>query len=355
MRRTRPRTAFVSALAVFALAASPVAAQDVQYKTVSKMDLGGFINALARLGGGLEVEETTYIKGGKMRTDVEKSSTIMDFENGRYIWVDHEAKTYSMVTVEQMLEMAEQAAEKMKASQPAATSQGDGSTTLHGDSGDVKLDFALAVDRTNESEKVNGWGARRAFITMTTDATVEVEGEEEQAAGSLIVFVDMWASTDVPVHSATARLHENAAAQAYLGEAGNAAQSIGAAFMSDPQMSAALQKAGEEMQKIEGTPVRTTTYLVAVPPDMTFDRNLVLSPPKKESAARRIGGGMLRGALGRAAGQQQQQEEAAEATPQQKTVMTFISEMRDAKGANLSDSLFEPPAGYRQVEHGTGG
>ena len=357
MRRTCPRATFLTA-AVLVLAATPLAAQDVQYKTVSKMDLGGVINALARLGGGLEVEETTYIKGSKMRTDVDKSSTIMDFATGSYIWIDHEAKTYSTMTLAQMLEQAEQALAQAKASQanagaPQVTSSGDNATTIHTDSGDVHLEFDLDVDRTNETERVNGWNARRSIITMTTDATVETETEGEQEAGSLIVVVDLWSSTDVPVHDATRRLYESAAGQQYMQEAGNAAQSIGAAFAGDPRMSAALQKAGEEMQKIEGHAVKTTTYLVALAPGKEFDRSLVLEPQQKESAARRIGGGMLRGALGRAGGRQQQEQQEEEA-PSQKTVMTFISETRDAKAGNLADSLFEPPAGYRQVEHGTG-
>jgi hypothetical protein len=354
MRRIRRRTLFLAALALLALAGRPVAAQDVQYTTFSKADLGGFINAIAKLGGGLETNETTYIKGGRMRTDTEGASTIMDFAAGRYIWIDHKAKTYTVVTVEQMVAMANQAAAQVRASGEVDARGGEDSTTLHGDSGEVKLEFKLAVDRTNESQTINGWGAKRSFITMTTDATVKVEGEqEEQEAGSLVVFVDMWSSTDVPVYTATQRLQENTAARAYLEDAGNAAQGIGSAFAGDPQMSAALRQAGEEMQKIEGAAVRTTTYVVGVPPTIQFDKDLVLNP-KKESAAKRIGGSALRGALGRLGGGQRQQEPAAEEAPQQKTVFSFTSEIRDAKAANLPDSLFEPPSGYRQVEPSTG-
>jgi hypothetical protein len=358
MRRTRPRTALLAAAAAFAIGAAPVAAQDVQYKTVSRMDLGGVVNALASLAGGLEVEETTYIKGAKMREDTKESSLIMDFETGRYTFIDHNAKTYSVVTLEQMLEQMQQSLEQAKAaqgnaSQPTVTT-GDDRTTVHTDSGDVHLEFELDVDRTNESEKVNGWNARRALITMKTDATVEAEGQEEEEAGSLIVFVDMWASTDVPVHDAHQRLMQHAAASQYMGEAGNAAQSIGAAFASDPQMSAAMQKAGEEMQKIEGTPVKTTTYLIALAPGKELDRELVLNP-QRESVAKKAAGGMLRGALGRlGGGRQQQEEQQEEEAPSQKTIMTFISELRDAKAGDLSDSLFEPPAGYRQVDYGSG-
>lgn len=355
----------VPALVFAALAAAPAAAQDVQYKTVSKADLGGFLNAVAKLGGGLETEETTYVKGGMMRTDVDKSSTIMDFQNGVYTYIDHDAKTYSVVTLAQMVDMMNQAVAQAQAESaqaqggqaqaqggtPRITTGGDADATIHGDSGDVKLDFDLDVDRTNESQKVNGWTAKRAFLTLTTDARVQVEGEaEEQEAGSLIVFIDTWNSTDVPAHEAMQRIAQSAAGQEYLGESRGGMQDIGAAMGGDPQMSAAMRQAGEEMSKIEGTAVKSTMYFVALAPDVKFDRELVLNP-QKESAAKKIAGGALRGALGRFGGGNKQ-EEAEQEAPKQKTMFSFTTEIRDAKTTNLPDSLFEPPAGYRQIEYG---
>jgi hypothetical protein len=353
------------AIVLAMLASAPAAAQDAQYTTISKADLGGFLNAVARLGGGLETEETTYVKGGMMRTDVDKSSTIMDFENGVYTFIDHDAKTYSVVTLAQMVEMMNQAMAEAQAQSaqaqgqaqaqgdaPRITTGGDADATIHGDSGDVKLDFQLDVDRTNESQKVNGWQAKRAFLTLTTDARVQVEGEtEEQEAGSLIVFIDTWNSTEVPAHEAMQRIAQNAAGKQYMGEArGGMGETMGAAFGGGPEMGAAMEKAGEEMSKIDGTAVKSTMYFVALAPQVQFDRELVLNP-QKESAAKKIAGGALRGALGRFGGGNKQ-EETTEEAPTQKTMFSLATEIRDAKSTDLPASLFEPPAGYRQVEYG---
>jgi hypothetical protein len=186
-------------------------------------------------------------------------------------------------------------------------------------------------------------------VTLVTDARVQMEGEnEEQEAGSLIVFVDQWTSTEVPAHEVMERLATNAAAQQYLGEARSSTPNVGAAFGGDPAMGAAMEKAAEEMAKIEGTAVKSTMYLVGVPPGMEFDRELVLNP-QKQSAAKKIGGSALRGALGRLGGGQKQEEPAEEA-PKQATVFSVTTEIRDAKTASLPDSLFEPPAGYRQID-----
>ncbi len=52
----------LSVVALLAALAAPVAnAQDVQYTTVTKVDLGGGMNAIMRMAGGSEVKETASI------------------------------------------------------------------------------------------------------------------------------------------------------------------------------------------------------------------------------------------------------------------------------------------------------
>src|ERR1044071_8722395 len=98
----RPRTlALVAAMLVAPIAQSAYA-QDVQYTTNTKIDLGGGMNAVLKLAGASEVKENTYIKGKKLRSDAEKTSTIFDVENGRFISIDHSAKTYTSVPIADM-------------------------------------------------------------------------------------------------------------------------------------------------------------------------------------------------------------------------------------------------------------
>ena len=99
------------------LIAAPLSAQDVKYETVTKVDLPGAAGAAmrmaARLGGGggsMETVETTSIKGRKMRTDVAKTSTILDLDQKRFIWLDHDARTYTTYTFDELLRKSRETA-----------------------------------------------------------------------------------------------------------------------------------------------------------------------------------------------------------------------------------------------------
>ena len=52
-------------------------------------------------------------------------STILDLENGRVISIDHDAKTYSIMTFAQMSQMMEQAVEQAKAEAARETGGGE--------------------------------------------------------------------------------------------------------------------------------------------------------------------------------------------------------------------------------------
>ena len=54
------------ALVIAAMSAAAAGAQDVQYTTITKVDLGGGMNAIMRMAGASEVKETAYIKGKKL-------------------------------------------------------------------------------------------------------------------------------------------------------------------------------------------------------------------------------------------------------------------------------------------------
>src|SRR4029450_2117261 len=98
-----------------ALATAPVSAQDVQYTSVTKVDLGGGLNAIMRVAGASEVKENTYIKGKKLRSDSDKQSLIFDLDNSRYIILNHADKTYMSVPLSDMAMVATSGVRGMRA------------------------------------------------------------------------------------------------------------------------------------------------------------------------------------------------------------------------------------------------
>jgi hypothetical protein len=324
--------------------ATPVVAQDVEYTSTSKVDFSGFLGAIASLSGAEdETIEKTYLKGGKLRTDADKSSSIVDLEAGRFITVDHDRKTYTVMTFEQMVQMMEQAAEQAR---EQAGSQSGAAPTQDTDpqpepEGDVDLTYSLDVEPTGERQNINGYEAERIFMTMETEIMVTPEGGETEQAGTLVIFMDMWNADNVPAAEAMKAYYEKAPEMASRNA--GAMQGMAAAFAGNPGLQDALDEASKETEKLSGFTVRETTHMVMVPQGMEFDRELALVVKPKASA-----GETAKKALGGLFGLGAKKEEPREEAPAQFTLVKMMSEVKDMKVLSLPDDLFAPPAGYTE-------
>jgi hypothetical protein len=324
---------------------APAVTQDVQYETVTTVQLPGALGTMARMaarlgGGSLETVETTYIKGGRMRTDTEGSSTIIDMEGRRMIFLDHGAKTYEVMSFEAAIAMAEQTAREVQAAQAEerAAREGDPSG---------KMSFRFAVDRPNERSRVANYNAERFFITLEAEGEYTPEdGDEVEQAGTLVVLTDLWASTEIPAFGARSGFDDVSAR--HYGEAGaSLSEALAAAFTENPNFQVALESSAAEVAKMDGMPVRTVTTMVGVAPGQRFDRSLVTDAQPRGAAARGALGRLGRAAAAAATGQQAVGGERAQAT--QSVIMTVTSEIRNVSTRTLDPHLFEIPAGYQQA------
>jgi hypothetical protein len=332
-------SALAAGLAATAASPSQLAAQDVQYETVTKTALPGALGTAARLaarmgGGSMEVVEQTSIKGRRMRVDSDASSTITDLEGGRVIYLDHDARTYTAFTFEEMLERAQQAGAEIRDANSQRTVSGH-------DTASTRIDFSISVDDARQRERIGGYDAQRFFLTMQAATEyVPEDGTEREDGGTLVVLTDMWASKDVPVLAARQAFdqttaHEYAAASATLTEG------IAAAFADDPQLRVAFRKSAEEAKKMEGMPVRTVTHFVVVAAGQTFDRDAITNP-------RPAGGGAAQQAA--RAGRRQQEDPQQDEQASQAILMTVTSEIRNVRTATLDATLFDVPAGYTEIK-----
>ena len=334
---------------VLAALAAPAYAQDVQYSSVTKVDLGGGMNAIMKMAGASEVKETTSIQGKKLRSDTDKSSTIFDLDNGRYIVIDHAAKTYMSVPLADMARVATSSVRGVRAERSNDKLKG---TAV--DSAGNKADFVvdLKIDPTGERRNVNGYDAQRLIVTMETNVRVTPQGESQsQEAGTLVILMDTWNANTGPAADAV-RAWEKAASKEMAAAAfGGNKTNLGAAFPGNPGVAEAMQKANEEAQKAEGIAVKSTMHLVFVAPGAKFDRALALKESEGSGAGEKAKSG-LKGMLGRALEKSQQQQQQ-QASTEQKTQGTFakvVTDVRDVRTTSLPASTFEIPAGYREIK-----
>lgn len=335
--------------ALTVLVAPAAIAQDVQYSTVTKVDLGGAMNAMMRMAGGNEFKETAYIKGKKLRSEDDKRATIFDLDNGRYIVIDKEAKTYTSVPIADMAAVATSAVRGMKTE--ASKDQLKGTAV---DSAGNKADFIvdLKVEPTSQRRDINGHAAERMFVTMETNVHVTPQGQAaSEEAGTLVILMDTWNAKAGPASDAV-RAWEQAASKELAAAAFGSRANLGPAMAANPGMADAMKKAQEEAQKVEGIAVLSTMHLVIVAPKQKFNRALALGEPEGGAAPQEQRRGGLRGMIGKAIETQRAQpkEQKNEEQATQGTLAKVRTEMRDIRTASLPDNLFEIPAGYREVK-----
>jgi hypothetical protein len=343
------RVFYVAALAAFA--GHSALAQDVQYQSVTKIDMGSAMNLMLKMAHAQELTETHLIKGKKMRTNSDKQSTIFDMDNGRFIMIDHDKKTFVSAPIGQMV-----AATAMMANAGNARTDNGVLKATAKDSVGNKVDFTfnLSVDPTNEKQNVNGQDAQRAFATIETDMQYTAEGDSKaQDAGKIVLLMDNWIANSGPAYTAVHNFNQ-AMSKELREQAFSNTKGLSAISATNPQMGEAMKKAAAEQAKMEGVAMRSTTHVVLVPVGMKFDRQLAIAPPQEgggNSTAKRAFGGMVAGALGANRRTENAAENAASSSdkPKQTTIMKMTTEIRDVQSTSLAASLFEPPAGYKEI------
>jgi hypothetical protein len=340
-------------------AVQPIAAQDLRYETVTRVELPGAagtaMRIAQRLTGGGETVETTYISGHRMRTDDGPRSTIMDMESGRMIHIDHDARTYFTITLEQAAEALRQAGGQARA-EAARTRDAADRGEYGTDDRDVRVDFRLSVDPAGERDRMHGFPADRYFVTLTTEVeAAPEEGARREQVGAFVVLTDVWSSTEVPGLQAARTLAGNTAAARAAATEG-LMDVLAAAFSEDPRIQAGFEEAVRETKALDGMPLKTVTRFVSVAPGNQFDRKLAVDgeaatgPSLAAQAGRAALGRFARRAAG--GGDQQQAPAAEREGPGQHTLLTITTEIRELSTNRIDPALFDVPAGYRETGPG---
>jgi hypothetical protein len=350
-------------------------AQGLQYTEVSDAHfvggLGKVASFAAKLGGGNTNAKTThtyYITPTKMRTDDgDSTSMIIDTDAEKYIWVDHHAKAYYVLTFQEAIQRFKAAMQQMQAKMDSAQqeiAQAKQQQAANPDNAKLTAQAHLNIQETGKHDNISGYDASESYVTVGIDATVtsndKETGEQKSAQGNMTLFEDMWLAKSVPLQKYETEFHANLAkklgSEVSVADKMKAMQTMKQVF-GDPRMREAMQKASEESKKLQGTPLRTTAYFVLVPEGATFDSQLALQSGQEaqQPEQKKKGGGLgalLKAAMNAQSNDQQQQKQAdqQEAKPQQATLMVSTVETTSIKEGAIAASMFEPPAGYKEVQ-----
>ena len=363
------------ALVLLALPGS-VRAQDLTLEYQTRLEFGGMLGQMMRMMPGMgEVtapsRSVTRISGLQLRTDDgDNSSLIVDGEGRRFIQVNHEERSYIVMTPEDMVRMAEEASERMEeamdsiaVSQPDMPARGEGQPQM-------RVQARVETERTGRQESVAGLAAEEWYLTILADFEAQEQGENPMMMGSTVAFSDLWVTDQVPGGEEQQRIW--AAFGQEMAEAMDPRPGMEAVFAANPQLQVMIEQNQEAMEALEGTPVRTTTLMVLVPPGATFDRERALADLTGElsrsmgdvagaaagATARGAAADAARGALGRLGGglmgrrnreEAPPAEEEAPPAPSQTTLMRSVEELVRLDRSAIPASVFQVPEGYREI------
>lgn len=131
-------------------------------------------------------------------------------------------------------------------------------------------------------------------------------------------------------------------------------EALASAFSRDPRIKAGFDESAKELQKLDGVPLKSISYVVLVPPDVPFNRQLALGAAAGDSAkpAEKKGGfggmmGALKSAAEKAATSSSSKSDKPADPPKQSTLMTLSDSVTSITKADVPASVFAPPADFR--------
>jgi hypothetical protein len=341
---------------------------DVKYEELTRITGGAMEGVTKTLGffgmkGLNNIQSTTYIKGDQLRRDsldnnqLTRSELIL-LDREEVITVDHQKKTYSVLTFAEMRKKMEEALEKMNKEQQK---QADNSPQKDPKDPDVKWEPKVSVKNTEETKVINGYNTRHVVLSF------QMEGQDQKSKdkGALGAESDLWLTKDITGFEEQRNFYQKYAQK--MGYAEMTKSSGMAPPAQDPRMGQAAEELRKQAEKMDGVPVLTTmSFNVSgssseEPQPTSPGRQAETSgsePENQESVTKNLGkvlGGF--GGFGRKKKKEEpkpaetaQSPSGSSATSASAVLMKTTTELKSYSDSPLPASLFEVPQGYKLAE-----
>ena len=376
MRKNKSSAVLVTAVVIL----SGVSRADFKYTESSKMTGGALMGAMkfagvfskqARESNGAQIS-TRAVKGNRLREEHPDGTVeVIDLDGRRFIKIDPKAKTYTILTFEQMKQQmlaAQERAKEEQAKEPAK--QGDKPKA------NVKLTPKIESSETGATRNLLGLDTKEMKIRIE----MLMETDDPKAQGqqiSSVMDTDSWIAPSVPGYDELKQFYVKMAKQmdwvpgAILGGMAN----------SNVQVSMAELK--KNNAKINGIPLLQTVSMSLGGNAMTATANGQAAPPAqapppaqtqeptsaKDAITQGIAGHFGLGGFGKKKKKTEDQPAAdssqtasaagSTATPAPApsapiatpgSLMEMTIEITSYSADSLDKSLFDVPAGYTQVQ-----
>jgi hypothetical protein len=203
------------------------------------LKMAGAISAQARQAAA-PVTSTVMIHGGRMVRSNPHTTEIIDLDQQTITFIDHDKRTYSMVTFQEM----QQQMAKMSAQAKSAKNTGPDSS---------QMSFSAHISSSGESRQLDGQTARESLLTLTMTAN---SGDAGSPKAGMAATSEMWLINDAPGLAEMRRFNVRLASELDVDLEASAMSSL---LATQPGSAQALQELKKESRKMVGFPVLQIT------------------------------------------------------------------------------------------------
>lgn len=251
------------AVPMAALLCSPVAA-DVRTREKTLIKFEGMLGRVVGLFGGKAAKEgivsTTTVKGDRKATMNESNGQIIDISEEKIYDVDLKRKEYKVTTFEEMRRRLQEAQEQ--AVKDAARQEGREEEEKQDPKQPTKeweVDFD--AKETGQKKQFAGHDARQVIMTVT----LREKGVPLEESGGIVMTSDTWLGPELPALKELSDFDTRYYKKLYGEEAfGLAAEQMAMVMAMYPMFKEASERLKQEGNKLQGTPLATTTTFEAV-------------------------------------------------------------------------------------------
>jgi len=338
------------AIAVLFLAAGCLRA-DIKTQEKSQVKFPGMLGKMMGLFGGKAMREgvvdTVAVKGNRKMTVSDTTGTIIDLDEEKVYDIDFKAKTYKVMTFDDLRRQMEQAQERAKNEQAKAQPASAAKSEPDPNAKQMQIDFDLK--ETGEKKNINGFDCREVVMTIT----VREKDKTLEQSGGMVMTTHEWLAPKIAamkeISDFDSRYATKMRAPSYV--AMPSADQMAAATAMYPMLKDAIGKFSVENVNMDGTAIQTimTTESVASPEQQQQQQQQQQSAQKSDNSSSipTSVGGLLGGLGRRAVKNKTQPKEPENTTAGRSTIMTMnhevIKVVPDVSAADVA-----LPAGFKQ-------
>ena len=191
------------------------------------------------------ITSTVALHGNRMVRSNPHSTEIIDLDQQTITSIDHDKRSYSVVTFQQMQQAMADAAAKARAQNKNST---DSNT-----SNNAQMSFNAHVSSNGATRTIDGRAAKEALLSVTMIANAN---DGSNAKGGMAATSEMWLVSDVPGEEELRAFNQRMAKELAMDT--NASQMSGL-LSAQPGGAQALADLKKEAAKMRGVPVLKVT------------------------------------------------------------------------------------------------